>query len=398
MGDVSPRPWEGQDEDEAPLAWGTWLRNRLEREPTWDDDEGHAVGGPTEGSVPSLPATSEDDVATELRSLRQAIEALPTARHSEILAELSSIHAELAALSAGPGPELSGQLASIGESVAALPVGPDPAVAAELEALREAVAGLPTGPDWSVVSDLQALREAVAGLPTGPDPAVLAELQVLREAVAGLPTGPDPALLAELQAVREAVAGLPTGPDPAVLAELQAVREAVAGLPTGPHAEVLDGLHSLRQVMEALVEVVVGIPSALQALDRKVDEHASALARALHERGAGVEHLERLDQALTELGHGVTERILQLSGWLQLLTKQQTRVQATSDATREAVAQLADADAVDPPVVELDPDQLRTLATAVAELLREPAPPPRPRRDRPMQATREASAGADRPG
>ena len=393
MGDVSGRPWDGQDE-ETPLAWGTWLRNRLEREPTWDHDEGEPAGDPTEGSVPELPATLEGRVATELRSLREAIHGLPTARYSDILAELTSINAGLAGLSAGPDPEVTGQLASIGEAVAALPAGPDPAAMAELASIREAVGGLPTGPDWSVVSDLQALREAVAALPTGPDPAVVAELASIREAVAALPTGPNPAVVAELASIREAVATLPTEPDPEVVAELASIREAVAALPTEPDPEVVDGLRSLRQVMEALVDVVVGIPAALQALDRKVDEHAGALARVLHERGAEGEHLQRFDQSITELGHGVTERILQLSGWLQLLTKQQTRVQATSDATREAVARLADAEAaVDPPVVELDPTQLRALAAAVAELLREPSPPVRPRRTRPVHATREQPDG-----
>ncbi len=242
-----------------------------------------------------------------------------------------------------------------------------------------------------MVDGLQALRDTVAALPTGPHPDVLQGLRSLREAVAAIP-GPDPGVAANVAALTETVRSLPTGPDPVVVDGLQALRDTVAALPSDLDRDVIDGLRSIRQVMDALVDLVVGLRPALLAVNQKLDVTASALDMVLTERASHLEALQRSDDSILELRHGITERFNELGAWMQLVTKQQTRAESTADTTRKAVGQMAQAVTEgEVLVVRLDSAQLRAIVTAVAEVMQEASTAGRPRRTKPLRATGDPS-------
>lgn len=410
MDEIGSRPWEVRD-GEAPLAWGAWLRDRLEREPTWDDD---ATGDQEPSTAATIitgpPVGADPTVVAELRSLREAIDALSMGCDADILAELRSLRGEVAALSAHAHPGVAADLASIQDALAALPTTPDPQILTELRALREAVtapttadrelaakvealaeqvASLVTRPD-PVVDELHALRDEVEAMLTAPHPAVVDRLRSLEEAVAALPTGPDADLVAGMEALTDAFALLPVGPDPAVVDGLQTLRETVAALPTGPHPDVVEGLHALREVTEALVDLVAGFPTALLAVNQKVDEHTRVLAQVLSERRSDVSELQRLGRSVIELRDGVTKEFRHLSGWMQLVTTQQTRARSTGDTTREIVTRMAKALAGGEAsiTIRLDQTQIRAIATSVAEMVQESSSTGGARRTMPIHATR----------
>ncbi|MDQ3462399.1 MAG: hypothetical protein M3471_05110 [Actinomycetota bacterium] len=289
MSDGNSSPWEHKGDEEAPGPWVTWLRDRLEREPTWEDDAEER--GPT----------------------------------------------------------------------------------------RETASELTTNPVLSLSMDLKALREAVDALPSGPDSEILSGLESLTEAVTALPAGPDAEVIARMEVLSEAIAVLPTGPDPEVVAELHALGEAMARPSSTRDPDVVLGLHSLRRVVEALVDLLADLPAGLRAVNGKVDEQAKAVARVLSVRAGEAERIRHLDGSIAALGRRLTEHGRQLAEAMELVTRQQTRIQQTSEATNEALASLAETlKAADRPAVPLDQGQIRAIAAAVAEHFEEADPAPRP--------------------
>jgi hypothetical protein len=392
MSDGNSNPWEHKGDEEAPPPWGTWLRDRLEHEPTWEDDAEEQ--GPSRETASELTTNSVLSLSMDLKALREAVDALPSGPDPEILSGLESLTEAVTALPAGPDAaalgatyvvfgEVIARMEVLSEAVEALPSGSDPEILSGLALLTEAVTALPAGPDAEVIARMEVLSEAIAVLPTGPDPEVVSGLESLTEAVTALPAGPDAEVIARMEVLSEAIAVLPTGPDPEIVAELHALRDALGEAMARPSStrdpDVVLGLHSLRRVVEALVDLLADLPAGLRAVNGKVDEQAKAVARVLSVRAGEAERIRHLDGSIAALGRRLTEHGRQLAEAMELVTRQQTRIQQTSEATNEALASLAETlKAADRPAVPLDQGQIRAIATAVAEHFEEADPAPRP--------------------
>jgi hypothetical protein len=141
------------------------------------------------------------------------------------------------------------------------------------------------------------------------------------------------------------------------------------------------GLHSLRQVVEALIDLMVDLPAALLRVNKKLDEHANLVVQVLNEGAANLEMLRSLDCSLGALRQEVAERLCALEGWMQTVTRQQSKTQRTSEETREAIDQIAlGLSATERLTIALDEAQLRSIAHIVAELMQEAGSPRTTRR------------------